>query len=304
VSGRRVLVTGADGFIGRHALGPLADAGVEVHGVSRRPQPRGGPVTWHRADLLDPVAMAKVMAQVLPTDLLHLAWETTHGRFWTDPRNLDWTAASLQLLRAFAEGGGRRMVLAGTCAEYDWTLPGEAPWAENRPAAPATLYGAAKHTLHGLAAAFAREAGLALAWGRIFLVTGPGEAPARLVPSLADSLLLGEPARTGPGHKLRDLMDTRDAGAAFAHLVTSDLTGPVNVCTGIPVAIGQVARRLAELAGRPDLAAPGSLPDRAGDPAFMVGAADRLAADGFRPAFDLDRMLADALDRARAAAAQ
>jgi nucleoside-diphosphate-sugar epimerase len=301
VSGRRVLVTGADGFVGRHALGPLVAAGLEVHGLSRRPQPTGGPVVWHRADLLDQAATAKVMARVLPTDLLHLAWETTHGRFWTDPRNLDWTAASLHLLRAFAEAGGRRIVLAGTCAEYDWTLAGEAPWAEDRPTAPATLYGAAKHALHGLAAAFAREAGLALAWGRIFLVTGPGEAPARLVPSLAASLVAGEPARTGPGNKLRDLMDTRDAGAAFAHLVTADLIGPVNVCTGVPVAIGEVARRLADLAGRPDLAAPGGLPARPGDPAFMVGSAARLAASGFRPAYDLDRTLADALDRARAA---
>ena len=55
-----------------------------------------------------------------PTHLLHLAWYAEPGLFWRSPENLRWVEASLRLLRAFAEHGGQRAVMAGSCAEYAW----------------------------------------------------------------------------------------------------------------------------------------------------------------------------------------
>src|SRR6187399_2677116 len=107
---KRVLVTGATGCIGRHALGSLAGAGWDVHAVSSRPQSTGSGVTWHTADLLDGSQVKAVVRGVSATDLLHLAWYVEPGRWATSPANLDWVTASMTLVRAFRDYGGQRVV--------------------------------------------------------------------------------------------------------------------------------------------------------------------------------------------------
>lgn len=77
---KRVLVTGASGFIGRHVLTPLAERGYDVHAVSRSGAvPAAGNVHCHRADLLDPKQIGTLLKQVRPTHLLHFAWYAVPG---------------------------------------------------------------------------------------------------------------------------------------------------------------------------------------------------------------------------------
>src|SRR6202035_1989630 len=135
----RVLLTGSTGFIGRHTLAALVRGGHEVHAVARRRGPDTHGVRWHEADLLE---SADVVEQIEPEILVHLAWYAEHRKFWSSVENLRWVEASLALLRAFARAGGRRAVLAGTCAEYGWSRE---LYSEDAPLQPATLYGAAKH---------------------------------------------------------------------------------------------------------------------------------------------------------------
>ena len=66
------LVTGASGFLGRHAVSALLDMGFAVHALARQPLPEL-PATWHEVDLLADVNWAGLMANVRPTHLLHLA---------------------------------------------------------------------------------------------------------------------------------------------------------------------------------------------------------------------------------------
>ncbi|MBB2963149.1 NAD-dependent epimerase/dehydratase family protein [Methylobacterium sp. R2-1] len=116
---KRVLVTGAAGFVGRPAVAALVARGFEVHAIGRT-APEGAHA-FHAADLLDPSQRRAAVQKAGASHLLHLAWVTTPGRYWQAPENLDWTAASLDLVRMFREAGGTRTVVAGTCAEYDWT---------------------------------------------------------------------------------------------------------------------------------------------------------------------------------------
>ncbi|HWM09611.1 MAG TPA: NAD(P)-dependent oxidoreductase [Solirubrobacteraceae bacterium] len=287
----RVLVTGATGFIGRHALTPLLEAGHEVHAISTRPAaaqaPRG--VAWHVADLL--ADQRSVVAEVQPERLLHLAWYAEHGRFWTAIENVEWVEASLALLRAFAAAGGERAVLAGTCAEYDWEVGGGV-LREDAPLRPATLYGAAKAGLHQVAAAFAAETGLELAWGRVFFLYGPGEDERRLVGSVASALARGEHAMTGAGAQIRDLLHVADVGAAFAALVDSDVCGAVNVGSGEGRRLREVIEALGAISGRPELLEIGALPARPGDPDRLVADVARLREEvGFVPRIGLERGL-------------
>jgi nucleoside-diphosphate-sugar epimerase len=266
----RVLLTGATGFVGRNALRALTDAGHEVHAVARQRGAEAQGVIWHEVDLL---AGCEVVAEIDPEILVHLAWYAKHGEFWSSPQNLRWVEASLALLRAFAAAGGRRVVMAGTCAEYEWSRE---VYAEDAPVAPATLYGAAKHGLHTVAAAFAEQLGLSLAWGRLFFVYGPHESPQRLVPSLARALLAGERAPMTAGTQRRDFMHVADAGAAFALLADSEVQGPINLATGQGVELRELARLIAAYAGGEELLELGALAMREGDPPSLVADAGRL----------------------------
>lgn len=291
--GRRVLVTGGGGFIGRHALPTLVARGWDVHAAGRTPLPDNAPgVTFHPCDLLAGDDAARLIAATRPTHLLHLAWNATPGRFWTAVDNLDWVAASLRLYRAFARHGGRRAVFAGTCAEYDWG------WTElsetETPLVPRTLYGTAKHALHGLVGHSAGSLGLEAAWGRVFFLYGPHEAPGRLVSDVTAALLRGEPALCSHGRQERDFMHVADVADAFVALLESAHTGPVNIASGTTGPLKDVIGTIGRITGRPELVRLGARPAAPDDP-------PRLAPDigilrdriGFRPRHGLESGLRD-----------
>jgi len=293
-----VLLTGGSGFIGSRTIAPLRAAGFEIHALGRTSG--GSPdVVWHELDLLDDRASARVVAEVGAEHLLHLAWYTEHGRFWSAPENLDWVAASARLLRAFAGAGGRRAVIAGTCAEYDWADAAERcreradDARPQTPLRPATLYGACKHATHLIAETYAREAGLSLAWGRVFLLYGPGEDERRLVPQVARPLLAGEQAPTSDGAQLRDFMHVDDVAAGFVALLASAVEGSVNIASGEAVSIADVLALIADAAGHPELLRLGALQRRDGEPERLVADVARLRNEvGFRPSIALEQGIA------------
>ncbi|HXH34729.1 MAG TPA: NAD(P)-dependent oxidoreductase [Plantibacter sp.] len=289
---KRVLLTGGTGFIGRHALAPLLARGFEVHALSRGREPgaTGESVVWHDLDLRDAQATEAVVHEIRASHLLHLAWYTEHGKFWDSPENLDWVAASALLVRAFREAGGERAVLAGTCAEYDWS--GDC-CDERTPLRPDTLYGASKDALRRLYGAYCRSTGLSGAWGRIFFTFGPGEQPTRVVAAVARALLAGEPVPCSSGRQFRDFLYVEDVADAFAALVAGDVTGPVDIGSGDEIALRDVLLRLERLAGREGLVRLGEAIERP-EPARIVADSERLRRDvGWQPGHTLD----DALER-------
>lgn len=291
----RVLLTGATGLIGRQCTAPLTDAGFEVIAASRR----GAAVPGAEAlalDLLDPGAVRAALAEARPTHLVHLAWHDSPQGRWTAPANLDWAAATLTLLRAFAEAGGTRAVCAGSCAEYGWDRP---VLAEDSPLKPATLYGAAKARAGQLALAGAGAMGLRLAWARIFFCYGPGEPPGRLLGDLVAGLRAGQQVDCTDGLQERDFLHTADIGRALAAILASPADGAVNIGSGRAVPVRDVIETAARLVGRPDLIRLGARPRPAGDPPRLEADATRLTTEvGFRPGFDLEAGLAATLAEA------
>src|SRR6185369_10503310 len=200
-----VLLTGGTGFIGQHAIAPLMERGFDVHLVVRRNFGCGAkfrPTGGTNCDLFDDAAVEQIMRDVRPTHLLHFAWYTEHGKFWNSDENLRWVRASLKLIQQFAAAGGKRVVCAGTCAEYDWS--GGRCSEATTPLIPRTLYGTCKNSLRQMIESFAAVQGLSHAWGRIFFLYGPNETAGRFVPSIVNALRAGELARCNFGSHMRD----------------------------------------------------------------------------------------------------
>lgn len=292
---KRVLLTGASGFIGRHAIHELQARDYEIHAVGRHPFAKP-PVNFfqHAVDLADDDVVRQIFHAVSPSHLMHLAWDVTPGDFWSSPTNLDWVATSLRLYRAFVEYGGRRAIFAGTCAEYDWT--NELLDEEATPLRPATLYGTAKCALYKLIAKSAQREGISIAWARLFMVYGPHERRARLVSDVACALLRGEPALCGDGIAARDFMHVADAARALATILDSDHRGAVNVASGICTPIRDVIATIADLTGRRDLVRLGARPTPRGEPPLLAASTGFLHHEvGFDPQFNLAEGLADAV---------
>ena len=276
------LVTGATGFIGAAAASALAGSGAAVHGVSASGRPGPAGVAMHRCDLLAEEEVAALIARVSPTHLIHCAWDVSHGSYWTAPANLAWLASGARLLQLFLASGGQRAVGVGTCAEYAWT---EAIYTEGRSVtAPTTPYGRCKLALCEAHEA-ARLMGASTAWARLFFPYGSGDGEARFLPSLVRSLRDGRHFDTSPGTQRRDFIHIDDVGGALAALARSQVTGPVNIGTGIAPALRDVALEAARALGaEPGLLRFGALPLREGDPAALVADVARLRDEvGFVP---------------------
>jgi nucleoside-diphosphate-sugar epimerase len=273
---KRALVTGAHGFVGRFAVEALRERGFEVYEAGRE-----------EADLLQPSAAGRLVRDAKASHLLHLAWATEHGRYWDDPANRAWVEATERLLEQFSPGGSERVVLAGSCAQYDWSAG--APFSETEtPRHPATLYGRAKQE----ASELVPESG---ATAILFFPYGPHEPPERLIPSVARSILAGQEARTTAGTQVRDFIHVADCGGALAALLESEVTGDVNVGSGEGTAVAQVAREVAGIAGGEELLEVGALDGR--DETSVVASIVRLRDEvGFVPRFTLQDGLRDAVE--------
>jgi len=241
---KRVLVTGASGYLGRSCLPKLIAAGYESENIST------------------------ILEKIKASHCLHLAWYTKHGKFWSSSENLKWVNASISFLKLFYKNGGKRAVIAGSCAEYDWH---HGICDENKtPLNPATTYGQSKHALHQYIASLSRKEQINYAWARLFFLYGEDEGVSRLVPSVCISLLRGEKARTSSGEQQRDFMHISDASAGLVAMINHDYVGPVNVASGEAISIRDIVKRIATIIGRNELLELGAIQSQEGEPLLLA----------------------------------
>lgn len=283
----RVLLTGASGFIGHQMLKTLTDQGIEVVVIGRtRPSDC---VNFIEADLLNTIEFESLMRNVEATHLLHLAWYAEHGKFWTSLTNLRWVEATNRLVESFCKAGGLHVVIAGTCAEYDWSYGYCVE--DTTPLNPATLYGVAKNSTRNLTMAICQQFQVRCAWGRIFLPFGKGEVDTRLVPSLVDVFKNKRAPFAINADANRDFLHVDDVAKGLRDLLIQDAHGAYNICSAQPTRLTELVLTLSRLLGcspEPVLELAVSRPT---EPSLLIGDNTKLRALGWRSEISLQQGL-------------
>lgn len=292
----RILLTGATGFIGSRVARLALAQGHEVAALARpgsglrRIESERSRIRVVEGDLGNAAVLQKTLSVSAPDVCIHLAWYAEPGKYLWARENLDCLTGSFALLRALHDAGCRRVVLAGTSAEYEVS---DAPVSEESPIRPRTLYAAAKHSLALIAESFDFRGG-SVASARIFSLYGPDENPNRLVPYVVTRLLAGEECELTAGDAVRDYSHVDDVAGALLAIASSSVTGPVNVGSALPLSVRSLALRLADLVGRPELLRLGARPTPPGETRYLVADTLRLRREvGYAPRYDLDSGLAE-----------
>lgn len=311
MKGRRLLITGAAGFTGQHAVAYFHAAGAEVTAVVRRLTaasagfPEG--VRQRVCDLSDRKAVAAMIAETAPDEVLHLAGKNSVPESWRDPLLYMETnvMATLYLLEALRVGSTGRILVAGSRLKY---RPGPA-------SGPPHPYSLSK-TLEEL---------VSLAWGTLFNqpvllaepcnLIGPGPSTG-FCSLLAQHIVRSEEAAAGGNappqafklssrHVLRDFLDVRDAVRAYDCILRQGKTGNVyRIDSGAQRGLGEIAEKLLAHAEAPVLMdwgadtveEPPVKPAGSGDPDPAAGSEENAAVLGWKPELSLERSLRDIVD--------
>jgi GDP-4-dehydro-6-deoxy-D-mannose reductase len=289
----RAFVTGGAGFVGHHLRQHLESLGDQVTSVDRE------------VDVADPAAIGSAVATAGPEVIYHLAALSHVGESWEFPAevlrvNVLGTAGVLSAARALPDPP---VVLAISSAEvYGSVGAADLPIDESTPMRPLSPYAASKAAAEQLALQAWRGYGQPVIVVRPFNHVGPGQAPTFAVSALAKRIVEaqknGAPSvPVGTLSARRDYTDVRDVVRAYRSLALDGTAGETyNVCSGVDVAVSEVAKRLCELAGADvELVSDPSLV-RSVDLPVLRGDCTRLAeATGWRPEIPLDDTLADVL---------
>jgi GDP-4-dehydro-6-deoxy-D-mannose reductase len=303
---RRILITGADGFVGGFLRPALAAAFPACEILAT------GLNTGTTLDVTDAAAVTRLFSDFQPDACFHLAGIAAIGVAKTAP-DLAWRVnfhGSLNVAAAIlAAAPGCRMIFISSSEVYGASFKSAVALDETALLAPLNLYAATKAAAE-LALGAMTSDGLRLLRLRPFNHTGPGQTEAFVVPAFAGQIARIEAGLAPPEMAVgavepeRDFLDVRDVCTAYVASLQGFDNLPnntvLNIASGVPVQVGEILRRLLGLARRPVAVTTDPRRLRTVEIARAVGDADaarRLL--GWAPVYGLDETLADVLTASR-----
>lgn len=285
LANQRILVTGASGFIGPHLCRRLCGDAAEVHAVARRPPTdEKNRLRWWQADLGDIAVVQKLLTNIKPDVIFHLAGHALGGRdlalvLPTFHGNLTTT---VNVLTVAAELGCRRFVLASSLEEPDG--------AEVVPSSP---YAASKWASSAYARMFQELYQMPVVLVRIFMTYGPGQDPRKLLPYVIHSLVRGENPKLTSGQRQIDWVYIEDVveGLLAAAQAPGIEGKTVDVGSGTLVSIRTLVEHLACLINPQIKPLFGALTDRPLEQVRVADTARTSAMIGWKPTTALEEGL-------------
>ena len=292
---KKVLVTGASGFVGSYLTRQLVRQGADVYAWTASTQR-----LWRLSDVAEQVCLSQVdirnfqqvqeaCRKIQPEFIYHLA---AYGVNYDEQDVVQAVAVNVQgtthLLEALSEMGCRKIVGTGTWAEYGAK---DHPIRENEPLEPIGLYGCTKAAATTIALGIASFRRLPLIILRPFSIYGPGEGNYKFIPTVIRSCLKKQSPRLTSCRQVRDYLFIEDLIDAYLKAAEADAGSfpVVNVASGRPVALTEIVSSI--LKHFPDVQpAFGALPDREQE-IWSVQADVSRSRDalGWHPAHSLER---------------
>src|SRR3989344_2069187 len=240
----RIFITGATGFIGRYTLAELKKRGHRLLALSRKNQRERG-VDFIKGDLANIASWKGRLKKFKPEAVIHLAWEGIPDfSYERSVKNLE---GGIVLFSALAESGCKKIVAAGTGFECG-SRTGKIP--DVIPVAPYNSFTAAKHSLHLMGEALAREKGMDFIWLRPYNPYGHGQRVGSLIPFIMRTVESGAPLRLKNPLAQGDFVYITDVVRMFADAVTSG-KGRVtyNLGSGYLTSVREIAKIVCEEMG-------------------------------------------------------
>lgn len=308
----RVLITGINGFVGRHLTALLLSRGDEVHGTVHH---LGGKeailpgldrTRIQVTDVTDPASVTSAIASAEPDWLIHLAGVTFVPASHRDPTLAVRTnvLGSMNVFAAVrAQRPSCRVLFVGSADAYGLIEETDLPIRETCRFQPLSPYAVSKAAADLMAYQWFRSYGLDIVRMRPFNHTGRGQKAEFVCPDFARQLVAIERGRKSPRIEVgnldvvRDFSDVRDVVAAYLAVLEHGTSGEAyNVCSGVGVSVREVLEKLIELSGRDVEIDVARERVRAADIPRIVGCADKLrAATGWAPRHRLRETLAEVL---------
>lgn len=305
----RVLVTGADGFVGRRLVDLLLAAGHEVVAGVREGAVMPSGVQALPLEVRDGASVRRAVTAGRLDAVAHLAAVASGAEALADPVRT-WEVNTVGTARLLAElaqlrrdGTGEPLLLLVSTAEVYAPGP-QRPLVETDAVRPRSPYAASKLAAELAAAETAARAGLAVVIARSFPHTGPGQDDRFVAPAFARRLLEARQSgartvKTGNLAPVRDILDVRDVARAYLLLLERGAAGGAageiyNVASGRGISMDELFRRLAAAVGVNAVPEPDPALLRPVDLPYLVGDHAKLrAATGWEPRIGLDTTLAD-----------
>jgi nucleoside-diphosphate-sugar epimerase len=326
---KRVLITGAQGFVGRYLAAHLlrSNGGVNIYGIGRSPRSDDAfthSITWGTtsipaplpedlktifccrryqytsADLGDRAQLKRLLAGFRPQVVFHLAAalrdDTSEHLFRT---NLEGT---IHLIEAIAESGIKkpRLIIGSTGGVYGVPVEDGLPITEDAPCMPIDLYSISKLAAEQSSQVLVRQNGIPTIWARLFNLVGPGQderhSCGKFASAVAAMVKAGAPRmiEVGALDTTRDFVEVRDAGGALRVLAErGDVGETYNIGSGVETSVKTVLHsllRAADLAGLVEIKRG---PDRPQDIQRHFASIDRLKALGYQPQYPLSQSIKD-----------
>ncbi len=257
---RRIVVTGAAGFLGSHLCDRLLARGDEVVGVDDLSTGRldnldqarsSGAFSFVHQDVCEPIAVDGHVDAVV-----HMASPASPPEYLRLPiETLRVGSRGTEMAIGLALRSGARFVVSSTSEVYGEPLVHPQPesyWGNVNPIGPRSVYDEAKRFMEALTVAHARTTGLRAGIARIFNTYGPRLRPSdgRVVSNFVVQALAGEPLTVyGDGSQTRSFCYVDDLVDGLVRLVDADVLGPVNLGNPAEVTVAELARRIIELTG-------------------------------------------------------
>jgi len=328
----RIVVTGAQGFVGRHMVVQLLDRypAAQVLGLGRSPDDRdhfGHPVHWgqtdvraplwpaaqeslrseryvyRQIDLRDTAALVRILGDFRPGCVVHLAAALRDQPL--EQLLASNVGAAASLLEALIGGAleSCRVVLGSTGGVYGAASPAQLPLREELRGAPIDLYSLTKLASEDATRIVAEQHGLRVVWARLFNLVGPGQEERHFFGRVASQLcairagLRAPELELGELDRTRDFLDVRDAADALWLLACHGEAGlAYNVASGRETGIREALDLLLEVAGLTDRVEVQCVSRRASDVARHWGDISRLRGLGFEPRVPLRDSARDLVD--------